>query len=155
MELLKPEDFYEPLNGKFFGIMSEMYTQNKPVDINTAIIELKEHNLYEPIGDGSFIVQIIQRITTTAHIYHHAEIVRNYAFCRRMITAGQNISRIAQKPGIEPSEIVSEAEAEILKASQNTESSSPVVLADIDELRSGGSISGAVNVENVRGRIRE
>lgn len=150
MELLKPEDFYEPLNGKLFGAMIEMYANNKPIDMLTVSDELKARDLYYPIGGELALAQMMSGVSTTAHIHSHAGIVRDYAFCRRMITAGQNISRIAQKPGINPSEIVSEAEAEILKASQNTESSSPVsleelspsVLANINEIRKGGSIKG-------------
>ena len=150
MELLKPEDFYQPLNGKLFGIMTKMYAVNKPVDLVTVSNELKAQELYEPIGGMSFLAQVTTSVTTTAATSYHAEIVRDYALRRRMITAGETISRIAQKLDIEPSEIVAEAEAEILKASQNTESSSPIsleelspsVLRNIDELRSGGSIKG-------------
>ena len=150
MELLKPEDFYQPLNGKLFGIMTKMYAVNKPVDLVTVSNELKAQELYEPIGGMQFLAQVTTSVTTTAATSYHAEIVRDYALRRRMITAGETISRIAQKLDIEPSEIVAEAEAEILKASQNTESSSPIsleelspsVLRNIDELRSGGSIKG-------------
>ena len=150
MELLKPEDFYQPLNGKLFGIMTKMYAVNKPVDLVTVSNELKAQELYEPIGGMQFLAQVTTSVTTTATTSYHAEIVRDYALRRRMITAGETISRIAQKLDIEPSEIVAEAEAEILKASQNTESSSPIsleelspsVLRNIDELRSGGSIKG-------------
>ena len=150
MELLKPEDFYQPLNGKLFGIMTKMYAVNKPVDLVTVSNELKAQELYEPIGGMQFLAQVTTSVTTTATTSYHAEIVRDYALRRRMITAGETISRIAQKLDIEPSEIVAEAEAEILKASQNPESSSPIsleelspsVLRNIDELRSGGSIKG-------------
>lgn len=150
MELLKPEDFYQPLNGKLFGLMIEMYAANKPIDLITVSDEMKAHDLYEPIGGMPFLAQIMKRVTTTLLIYRHAEIVRDYALRRRMITAGQNIARIAQKLEYDPSEIVSEAEAEILKASQNTESSSPVsleelspaVLKNIDEIRTGGTVKG-------------
>lgn len=150
MELLKPEDFYEPLNGKLFGIMTEMYAANKPVDMITVGDELKARDLYEPIGGMPFFAQITSHITTTLFTSRHAEIVRDYALRRRMITAGQNIARIAQKFEYDSSEIVSEAEAEILKASQNTELSSPVsleelspaVLKNIAEIRSGGTVKG-------------
>ena len=150
MELLKPEDFYQPLNGKLFGIMTKMYAVNKPVDLVTVSNELKAQELYEPIGGMQFLAQVTTSVTTTAATSYHAEMVKDYALRRRMITAGETISRIAQKLDIEPSEIVAEAEAEILKASQNTESSSPIsleelspsVLRNIDELRSGGSIKG-------------
>lgn len=150
MELLKPEDFYEPLNGKLFGLIVGMYAQNKPIDLVTASNELKACNLLDAIGGIPFLAQIMSRVTTTAHIHCHAEMVRDYALRRRMITASQNIAKIAQKLEYDSAEIISESEAEILKASQNMESSSPVsleelspvVLKNIDEIRTGGSIKG-------------
>ena len=150
MEILKPEDFYQPLNGKLFGIMTKIYAENKPIDLITVSDELKAENLFESIGGLPFLAQIMTNVTTTLSTYRHAEIVRDYALRRRMITAGENISRIAQKLEYDPSEIIAEAEKEILNASHNMESSSPIsleelsplVLRTIDELRSGGSIKG-------------
>lgn len=146
LEILKPEDFYESLNGKLFGVMSEMYAANKPVDLITICDELKARNLYEPIGGQAFLAEVMCRVTTTATTRNHAEIVKGYALRRRLITAGGNITHIAQNPSLEPSEIIAEAEKEILNASQNMELSSPVsvgelspsLLSKIDDIRSSG-----------------
>ena len=150
MEILKPEDFYDGLHGELFRLMTKMYMANKPVDMLTVSEALKAKDLFEPIGGQAFLAKAMSSVMTTVTIRTHAEIVRDYALCRRMIIAGKNIARIAQKPGIDSSEIIAEAEAEILKASQNMESSSPVsleelspsVLKSIDEIRSGGNIKG-------------
>ena len=150
MEIVKPEDFYNTLYGELFGLMAEMYIANKPIDLVTLSDEMKAQDLYERIGGMPFLMQIMTQATKILFPASHAEIVRDYALRRRMITAGENISRIAQKLEYDPSEIIAEAEKEILNASQNMESSSPVsleelspsVLRNIDELRSGGNIKG-------------
>ena len=166
MEILKPEDFYEPLNGKLFGIMTTMYAMNKPIDLITVSDELKAENLYDAIGGLPFLAQVMTNATATIFPERHAEIVKGYALRRRMVKAGENISRIAQTLEYDASEIIAEAEKEILKASQNMESTSPVsleelspsVMRNIDELRSGGSIkgylSGFTDLDNVLGGFR-
>ncbi len=145
-ELLKPEDFYQPMNAELFKVISGMYSAGNPVNMLTVCEELKAHSLYEPIGGMAVIAQMMSSVHTTAAISSHAEIVRDYALRRRMITAGDKIARIAQKPEYDSSEIIAEAEKEILKASQNMESSSPVsvgelspsLLSKIDDIRSSG-----------------
>ncbi len=96
LEILKLEDFYEPMHIKLFGIMSEMYASNKPVDMIMIIDELKARNLFEPIGGQPFLAKIMCLVTTTATTLYYAEIVKGYAFRRRLITAGGNITHIAQ-----------------------------------------------------------
>ena len=149
-ERLRPEDFYNPDNRKVFETISAMLREGKPVDLVTVQIELNGRGELESLGGQAFFAELVRNVTTTATTGYHAEIVRDYALRRRMITASQNIARIAQKIEYDSAEIISEAEAEILKASQNTESSSPVsleelsptVLKNIDEMRTGGSING-------------
>ncbi len=146
MELLKPEDFYQPMNAELFKVISGMYSAGNPVNMLTVCEELKAHSLYEPIGGMAVIANMMSSVHTTAAISSHAEIVRDYALRRRMIIAGDKIAQIAQKPEYDSSEIIAEAEKEILKASQNMESSSPVsvgelspsLLSKIDDIRSSG-----------------
>ena len=166
MEILKPEDFYEPQNGKLFGIMATMYAMNKPIDLITVSDELKAENLYDAIGGMPFLAQVMTNATATIFPERHAEIVKGYALRRRMIKAGENISRIAQTLEYDASEIIAEAEKEILNATHNMETSSPVSLEElspllmrnVDELRSGksvkGYLSGFKDLDNVLGGFR-
>ena len=135
MELLKPEDFYEPMHGKLFEVMTELEASGRPVDMITVSEELKSRNLFEPLGGNPFLARVMEIVTTTVLSRYHVEMVRDYALRRRLIQAGENITRIARKPDIDPSEIISASEGEILKASQNMESTSPVSLGEISPTR--------------------
>ena len=134
-EILKPEDFYEPMHGKLFEIMTELYTSGKPVDMITVSDELKSRDLFGRLGGQSFFARAMELGTTTFTAGHHAEMVRDYALRRRLITAGEKITRIARKPDIASSEIISAAEGELLRASRNIETSSPVSLGEISPSR--------------------
>lgn len=146
-EILKPEDFYDPVLITLFSVICGMYSSGRPVDMVTVSDELKSQNLFERFGGDIFLAKLMTSVTTTAHIRAHSEIVKEYAMRRRMIKAGDAIVSIALKPGLDSAGIVSEAEAEILKASQNIESSLPTVLKDLspsvmkgisENYRSGG-----------------
>ena len=134
-EILKPEDFYDPMHGELFKVITELYTSGHPVDMITVSEELKSRNLYEPMGGMGFLANMFDEATTTLTTGYHAEIVSFYALRRRLMQAGHEITRIAQRPEYDAAEIISEAEKEILKASQNMESTSPVSLGEISPTR--------------------
>lgn len=130
-EMVKPEDIYDLNLRVLYKIIIEMYAAGKIVDIITVQDEAKKRNVFERIGGQPFIAEILNSVTTTAIVGSHAEIVQEKALRRRMEEAGKKIAKIARKPDIVSSEIVSKAEKAILDASQNRESSSPVSLPDL------------------------
>lgn len=141
-EILKPEDFYDPAHIDLFRVITSLNESGKPVDFLTVSEELKARSLFESLGGDMFIAEIMSSVTTTANIITHSEIVKEYALRRRMIKAGEKIASIARKLEFNGSEIISESEAEILKASQNMSQSSPV---------SSRELSGSVmkEIENI------
>ena len=145
-EMLKPEDFYDYSHVKLYRILSDMYRDGKPADFVTIQEELKARDEFNSLGGQSFLVQLVDGVTTTSLAKYHAEIIQDYALKRRMMEAGRMISDFAQKFGVTSADIVSEAERLILKASQGKDTSSPVpmsklsetVLHGIEDLRKSG-----------------
>ena len=125
LEILKPEDFYDTFNRKFFELIVDMYHAGKPVDFVTVQAEMKDKGLYEPLGGQSYLGELSQNITTTANVGYHAGIVKDKALHRRMIDAGQAIVELANKGDLDIADVVSEAEKAILKAAQGREVSAP------------------------------
>lgn len=130
-EMLKPEDFYNSSYGLLFGIIAGMYSSGSRIDMVTVYEEAKSRNLLEQFGGQMFFAGLMSSITTTWNIRTHTEIVLDYAIRRRLMIAGYRIVSIAQKPEYDSPKIIAEAEQEILKASQNMESSSPVSLKEL------------------------
>lgn len=123
------------MNIKTFEVMSKMYAEGKPVDMVTVMEMMKTLGLYEIIGGQAYLGGLLSEVFTTATTGYYAELVRSYALQRRMIDAGLEIVRIAQRPDNEPSRMISDVEKEILKASQNMELSAPVSLGEISPSR--------------------
>lgn len=144
-ELLKPEDFYDPSNKTVYEICQSMYQSNKPIDLVTFQNEAVSRNIFERIGGQPFIAELVGDDMLPANAGYYAEIVRDTALRRRVISAGQKIMTLGAKADIEACEIVSEAEKIILDASAEKDTSGPVslqsvtqsALARISELKSG------------------
>ncbi|MBQ6970985.1 MAG: replicative DNA helicase [Synergistaceae bacterium] len=144
-ELLKPEDFYDPSNKAVYEICLSMYQSSKPIDLVTFQNEAMSRNIFERIGGQPFLAELVGDDMLPANAGYYAEIVRDTATRRRVISAGQKIMTLGAKTDIEASEIVSEAEKIILDASAGKDTSGPVslqsvtqsALARINELKSG------------------
>lgn len=93
---LQPSDFTVSDYRQLFGVMSEMYVNDKPVDLLTVTEELKARGIYDRLGGQSFLVGLASCVNTTANVPHYAKVIREYAIRRSLITAGANLSSIAQ-----------------------------------------------------------
>lgn len=123
MEILKPDDFYDPNNRAAFDTLSSMYIDNKPVDALTVIEEFKSRGLYQRIGGQPYLAELLDCVTTTANAGFHADIVKERAVKRKLIEAGSKIVNLAYNEEKDSKEIIGEAERLIFEASQNKSSS--------------------------------
>ena len=161
-EILKPEDFSDMNSKAVYEICLDMYSENKPIDLVTFQNEAVSRGIFERIGGQPFLAELVSDTMTTANAGYYAEIVRDMALRRRVISAGQEISALGTKADINASEIISEAEKIILEASAEKDTSGPVsmqtatpsALAKINELRAGtrrntGYSSGFTDLDKI------
>lgn len=123
IEILKPDDFYDPNNKYAYEILMSMFVADKPVDFVTVSEEFKSKGVFDRLGGQPFFAELISGVTTTANVTYHAEIVREHAIRRRLIEAGNKIISLAYKTDTNTQEIINEAEKLIFEAAQNKSSS--------------------------------
>ncbi len=123
IETLKPDDFYDTNNKLAYEILTNMYSDDKPVDFVTVSEEMKTAGIFDRIGGQPFLAELIGNISTTANVSFHAEIVREYSVRRKLIEAGNRIIMLAYKFDTPIKEIIDEAEKLIFNAAQNKKSS--------------------------------
>ena len=130
-EILMPEDFYDTMHRRFFELITGMYQEGKPVDFVTAMAEMRDKGMYEPLGGQSFLVQLTVNLSSSAQLPYYAEIVKDKAGHRRLADAGRAIIDLANEPGKDVKEIIDKAEKVIFQASQGKEASAPGALKDL------------------------
>ena len=130
-EILRPEDFYDTMHRRFFELITGMYQEGKPVDFVTAMAEMRDKGMYEPLGGQSFLVQLTVNLSSSAQLPYYAEIVKDKAGHRRLADAGRAIIDLANEPGKDVREIIDKAEKAIFQASRGKEASAPGALKDL------------------------
>ena len=123
IEVLKPEDFYDPSNRKVFETLSAMYLADKPADFVTVQIELNSRGLLDALGGQAFLANLVATVTTTSNVGYHAEIVRDNAIRRRLLAVSDELRLMTMNSSLPTKEIIERTEKLLFDAAQNKDSS--------------------------------
>lgn len=151
LTILKPHDFYESRHNIIFDAMCNLYDQHKPIDLLTLTNELKSKKQLKEIGGAPYLTELTNYVPTASHAKAYAEIISKAAIRRRLITAGEEISKKAYEDDVDTDTLIGVAEKELFDVSDKVVKSDykPIeeLLADafdrIEELRKNkGALRG-------------
>ena len=91
-EILREDDFYARQYGVLFAAITEMYRKGMAVDPVTLQTRLREKNLPPEVYSSGMIMELIDRVPTSANIKTYAEIVVEKSLLRKMIRANEEIA---------------------------------------------------------------
>lgn len=147
-DLIKPEDFYDNSNGKIYQAMLELFELGKPIDILTLSKTLKKNKAnVEP----SYLTDLLNVVPTAANIEHYAEIIKEEATKRNLITVGTQIVEMGFMEDKNADELLDKTEQAVFSMTQGHSIKGFTPIKDslaesfdrIDELhKSGGGVRG-------------
>ncbi|MEQ8789593.1 MAG: replicative DNA helicase [Pirellulaceae bacterium] len=111
--ILRPDDFYDDANQQLFGHMLELHDAGKKIDITLLTESLKASGQFEAIGGAAYLGKVIGSVPNAAHAVYYANIVRQKATYRSLISASTDILREAYDEEGEARETLSRAEQRI------------------------------------------
>lgn len=89
---LHPEDFYNDLNGIIYDAMLTLYEERKPIDLLTLKQKLKKNKDSDKI-ESSYLTELVNAVPTAASIEEYANIIKEMATRRQLISAGTQIAQ--------------------------------------------------------------
>ncbi len=121
VDLLDPEDFYNPQHQLLYRVMIDLFNESRPVDIVTVPARLQDRDQLETVGGTRYLIELQEAAPTAAAIAHYARIVREKSTLRALIRAGGEIQSSAQHAGDEDVEtIVDRAEQIVFSVGERT-----------------------------------
>ncbi|RVU71501.1 MULTISPECIES: replicative DNA helicase [Lactobacillus] len=115
--VVQPEDFYERANRYIFQAMLDLSDRGDVIDPLTLQDELTKKNQLEDIGGIAYVSQLAISTPTAEHVTYYAQIVHRKAMLRRLIAASQNIINNAMEGSDDVTDILDDAESEIMNVS--------------------------------------
>lgn len=151
VEVLKPEHFYSPAHKTMFDGMLQLFEKRQPIDAVTLTNQLKKMKQLSAVGGAAAIAELTNTVSTSANALTYAQIVRECAIKRSIISLSGQLQEMAGDEGQEIGDMIDKAEQEVFALSQkhNQKSFAPIkdALAEsferLDELqKNSGELRG-------------
>lgn len=131
IERLKPEDFYREDNKQIYTAILNIYNKAEPIDIITLKAELSSMGKLDAVGGLEYIVELPEKVPTTANVDRYIKIVEEKSLLRNLIRAANEIlsSGYAQEEDVE--NIVDHAEKKIFDVMQKKSQKGYTTIKDV------------------------
>lgn len=120
IDLLEPSYFYDLRNSVLFENIKTIYKENKPVDVVTLTSRLKKLNQLRQAGGSTYLTEIISQVPTSSNVEEYAELVKEAAIRRQLISLAAEIDTASREESKELPDLIDEIQKKILSVSSDT-----------------------------------
>ncbi|MCK4385201.1 MAG: replicative DNA helicase, partial [candidate division Zixibacteria bacterium] len=125
LEIIDRDCFYRDDHQKIFDVLVDLYDKNQPVDIITVSEELtrrksagSKSGQLDEVGGRMYILELTEKIATTANIEYHCNIVLEKATLRKLINTSTQIVSQCYDATQEVDDLLDRAEQGIFSISE-------------------------------------
>jgi replicative DNA helicase len=118
-EGLRPDDFYSERHRVIYEAMLELYNQSEPVDPLTVAERLKVTGKLDAAGGVAAVDELTGAVPYAGNARHYAQIVRESALMRRLLTATYEIQASVLEHRAAPRDLIEQAERSVLEVAQD------------------------------------
>ncbi|MDA0200792.1 MAG: replicative DNA helicase [Bacteroidetes bacterium] len=153
IDLLTPEAFYKSAHQHIYQSIYNLFQSSQPIDLLTVSADLRKNGKLDSIGGDFYLVQLTQKVASSAHIEFHARIILQKFIQRSLIRISNEIIESSYKESIDVFDLLDEAESKLYDVAQgNIKKSSDtaqnlVLLAKkkIEEIANKDGLSGVAS----------
>lgn len=150
IDILHPDAFYSRKHQAIYEAIYQLFEAGEPVDLLTVANRLRQNKKLKIAGGEFYLVQLTQKVSSSAHIEFHARIVLQKFIQRSLIKISNEIIHDSYDETVDVFDLLDSAESKLYDVSQgNLKSSvetaqSLVILAkkNIEEIANKEGLSG-------------
>ncbi len=118
-DIVAVEDFYRDDHRRIFRHIAKLIEQNRPADVVTVAESIDSSEDKEKTGGITYLGQLAQNTPSAHNIRRYAELVRERAVMRKLVTVGSEIADSALSPaGKEVAQLLDEAESKVFEIAE-------------------------------------
>jgi replicative DNA helicase len=118
-DVLAVDDFYRDDHRRIFRHIAKLIEQNRPADVVTLSESIESSEDKDKTGGITYLGQLAQNTPSAHNIRRYAELVRERAVMRKLVTVGNEISDSALNPlGKEVGQLLDEAETKVFEIAE-------------------------------------
>jgi replicative DNA helicase len=118
-DFISETDFYRADHRLLYQYITRLIEASKPADVITVSESLQRGGKLEEVGGLSYLAALAQNTPSAVNIRRYAEIVRDRAVMRQLVSVGTEITESAFNPlGKSADELINDAEARVFAISE-------------------------------------
>jgi replicative DNA helicase len=110
IEILRSKSFYLPKHQKLYALMEDLFGKSQAIDILTVYDALKKSGELEEVGGLPYLVELSNKVSSSANIEFHARIVAQKFIQRELIRVSTQVIKDSFEDAMDVLEILDEAE---------------------------------------------
>ncbi len=130
-DLLQPEAFYLNAHREIYRTALVLHSQGKPTDLTAMCAWLADTGSLEKVGGSSRLVDLVERVASTASLEQVAKLVMDKFLRRQLIRSGNEVIRLGFEQSLPLEEVLDKAEQKIFAISQEKPSKGLTPTAEI------------------------
>ncbi|MDP2811503.1 MAG: replicative DNA helicase [Rhodocyclaceae bacterium] len=118
-DIVAESDFYRDDHRRIFGHIRKLVEMGRPADVVTVFESIEKSNQVDQTGGLTYLGEIANATPSAANIRRYAEIVRERAVLRKLVTVGDEIAGAALNPaGRDVKQLLDEAEQKVFEIAE-------------------------------------
>ena len=110
IEILRPESFYLSAHNTIYKCMQDLFGKQQPIDLLTIHELLKKEGKLEEIGGLNYLIELSNKVGSSANIEFHARIIQQKYIQRELIRVSTGVIKSSFDDTLDVLEILDEAE---------------------------------------------
>ena len=151
VEIVSPADFFLSPAREIYAVAIELFNDNKPIDFVTVAELLAKYDKLDGIGGSVYLANLASSVSTTGNVSYYANIIKQKALLRKLITAGTKICKMAYDDSDEVDDILNRSEKLIFDISDAKEQTDIVPISDIVMEAYDSIVENSMNTGKISG----
>ncbi len=118
IDLLQPDAFYKNTHKHIFESIHSLFQNSEPIDLLTVSSDLKKKGKLSTIGGDYYLINLTQKVSSSAHIEFHARIILQKFIQRSLIKISNEIIESSYKDSVDVFDLLDESESKLYDITQ-------------------------------------
>ncbi len=110
IDIIRAESFYTEAHQAIYKAMLALFEKSQPVDLLTVTEQVKKQGELEKIGGPYYLVELTNRVASSANIEYHARIIAQKHIQRELIRVSTDVIRDAYEDTTDVFDLLDKAE---------------------------------------------
>ena len=118
IDILHSETFYKQAHQYIYDAMFKLFNESEPIDLLTVSNQLRKEGKLESVGGDFYLVNLTQKVSSSAHIEFHARVILQKYIQRRLISISSEIIDEAYDETTDVFDLLDSAETKLFDVTQ-------------------------------------